>query len=760
MSTPRPPRSGPPPLPDADGPLDHALTLLLADDTEAALRWGAAALERTPSAASAVLITARLLQRMGRMRAAVDGLRLAARQAIEEQNLPLAVVAIEDLRHLGADVGSEVDEVAAAFCRESPRLDGGFAPAPFGSLGDFQPLSPFLSGPALASKASQILNVSKHAHEDLPGTAPFAPVPLFSALSKEALRDLLAAFHMITVPAGHRVIEEGQKVDAAYVVARGELEISRRGGAKPEGEGLATSLGRLSKAPPPPNKASVVLSRIGRGAFFGEMAAVSRLAAPSTVTATRPSILLVAQREALEAVAAQRPEVAAELARHCRHHMVANLGWTSPVITMMQPVERAALVERLQMRFFHRGERLVQRGDDARGLHLVVSGEVSVIGRDGRESVALGSLGPGETVGEGELVLCRKASTDAIAAQDTATLWLSRDDFFALVEEHQGILHGLYAIAVRRFHDTEQALQAGSELPGDVPAIDQDEDAFSPQSTPSPGRHLPPVDSVRAPWSSAVATPLGPPVAPLAVTPTFLVHENPPQPSPASRRTLAPRGLVPPSHRPSQPLHGSWSASSAPPGTTTAPSRSSAAGASSVSPTTASLPSPRTATRRARANGEAMKAVGFAAVAAAVVGAALVASRNTGTGDGAAAAAVGAEPASPAIADTAPDRAARVEAVPIAPPPPSAAPPQAFPVGEPRTIAAPRAPAPPPVKAPVRQAVTSAMPAAPASTGPRGAARPATPSVDAVPGVASVGWSVPKTGVAERSVDDEFGGRR
>ena len=759
MSTLRPSRSVPPPLPDADaaGPLDHALTLLLADDPEAALRWGAAALERTPSSASAVIVTARLLERMGRLRAAIDGLRLAALQAIEEQNLPLAVVAIEDLRHLGADVASELDEVAGAFCRESPRLDAGTAPMPFASLGDFQPLSPFLSGPALASRATQILKVSKYTHDELAGASPFAPVPLFSALSKEALRDLLPAFQMITVPAGRRVVEEGQNVDAAYVVARGELEISRRADAKHEG--LATSLGRVSKAPPRDNKPPIVLSRIGRGAFFGEIATVSRLAAPSTVTATRPSILLVAKREVLEAVAVQHPEVAAELARHCRHHMIANLGWTSPLVAAMPPVERAALVDRLEMRFFRRGERLVERGDDAKGLHLIVSGEVAVVGRDGREGVALGSLGPGETVGEGELVLCRRANTDATAVRDTATLWLSRDDFFALVEEHQSILHGLYAIAVRRFNDTEQALQAGSEVAADVSMIDPDDDAHGPPTSPSPGRHLPAVASTTVPWSSGVNTPLGPPVAPLPVAPTFFVHDNPPQPSPESRRPpLAPQSLLPPS---SQPLHGSRSAWFAPRTTTTPPPRRpSDTPPRSVAPTTATLP-PRTASRRppAAKNGQALKtfkAIGLAAVAAGIVAAALVASRDTQTGLGAAAAAVGAEPASPAIADDAPERDKQLEEAPVAPAPPPAVAQHTRPVEEPRTIAAPSTLAASPDKASPRKAVTTAMAHAAASA-ESGASTPST-TASAVSDAAPVASTV--AGAAEPSADDAFGGRR
>jgi hypothetical protein len=206
---------------DPDGPVDHALTLFLADETEAALRWGAAALERAPSAPGATLVTSRLLERMGRTRAAVEGLRLATRQAIERQDLPLAVVAIDDLRALGVDVTSELEEVAAAFCRESPFLQPASARTPYPELGDFQPLSPFLAGPALASKAAQILQESKRSQDDSAVVEKplFAPLPLFGALSKPALAELLSAFKMITVPAGHRVVEEGQVVDEAYLVA-------------------------------------------------------------------------------------------------------------------------------------------------------------------------------------------------------------------------------------------------------------------------------------------------------------------------------------------------------------------------------------------------------------------------------------------------------------------------------------------------------------------------------------------------------------
>jgi CRP-like cAMP-binding protein len=452
-------------LPEAgatDLPLDHALSLLLADETENALRWGAAVLESGPWTPSALVVTARLLDQMGRRRAAIEGLKLAVQQAIAEGNLPLAMAAIGDLRSFGAEVDESLDQTAAAFCEGSDRLrDTQTAPL-LPQFGEFRPLSPFLTGPALASKAAQIVETVRQTDHGA-GEAPsrIAPLPLFSALGKEALHDLLAAFDTVTVPAGHAVIREGEEEAAAYIVARGELEVSRRS---------SDSSGK-----------PMVLARLGSGAFFGEMALLSQLPGAASVIATRPSILLVARRDALESVVDRHPEVATELAAHCRRQSVANLGWASPVVVAIPPRERATLVEHFETRMFEAGDRLVEAGEEALGLHLIVSGEIGVVANESGERVLLATLAAGETVGEVELVLCKNSVADAVAIRPTATLFLPRDEFFALVQDHPAILHGLYGIAVRRHAETSLALGAGASnmndeallgsVPGDLAAL-------------------------------------------------------------------------------------------------------------------------------------------------------------------------------------------------------------------------------------------------------------------------------------------------
>jgi CRP-like cAMP-binding protein len=437
----------PPDLPGApmtDSPIDRALTLLLANEVEAALRWSAAVVERDASIPSALVITCRLLEQMGRTEAAIDGFHLAVRRAIDAGNLPLAIAAIADLRGLGVDVGDPLEQVAAAFCEGSPRLqETETPPPPLPRFDGFQPLSSFLTGPALTSRATQILHFVTREYDEAAGTEMplVAPLPLFSSLGKDALRDLVAAFEMITVPVGEHVIREGEEGAEAYIVARGELEVTR--GEGPEDGG-------------PP----VVLARLVSGALFGEMALLSRAPRAASVVATRPSILLVAKRDALEAVAEQRPEVAVELAAHCRRRMVANLGRTSAVLIAVPPQERSMLVERFQTRIFEKGEKLVVEGAHPQGLHLVASGEVAVVAHENGESIVVATLAAGETVGEVALILRRKANADVIAIHPTVTLFLPREEFMALVQDHPAILHGLYMTAVRRDDETIRALDS------------------------------------------------------------------------------------------------------------------------------------------------------------------------------------------------------------------------------------------------------------------------------------------------------------
>lgn len=442
-------RQAPPVLPGTktvDSPLDRALALLLAEEREAALRWSAAVVQQDTSIPSALILTCRLLADAGRTEAAIEGFELGVKRAIDTGNLPLAVAAVGDLKALGVDVGKHLDEIASAFCLGSPRLsdDATPPPPPLPHDENFQPLSSFLSGPALLSKATAIIHDATKEYDSTSDSEPplISPLSLFSSLPKDALRALIGCFEMITVPAGKPVISEGEEGAEAYIVARGELEVRR----------VDEEDGR-----------TITLARLTNGALFGEMALLSRAPRAASVVANRPSILLVARREALEAVAEQLPAVGEELAAHCRRRMVANLVRTSKVLLSVAGKERPALVERFETRVFEKGDKLIEEGKDTSGLHLIASGEVAVIGHESGEPFVIATLGVGETVGEVALVLRRKANADVVAVHPSVTLHLPREDFLGLIRDHPAILAGLYMCAVERDEETTSVL-AGSTV--------------------------------------------------------------------------------------------------------------------------------------------------------------------------------------------------------------------------------------------------------------------------------------------------------
>jgi CRP-like cAMP-binding protein len=230
------------------------------------------------------------------------------------------------------------------------------------------------------------------------------------------------------------VIEEGTTGSEAFVLARGELEVSRR--SKSAGSG------------------SIALARLGAGAVFGEMSLLSRSPRAASVVACRPSIVLRIDRQALDSVAAVEPDVARVLAEFTRQRMTENLVRTSTILSAVQSKKRAALLERFVTRTFEKGERLISQGQESDGLFLVASGGLTVMHREDGESMAIAKLGPGDVVGEVALVLRRPSTADVIAEHATVTLHLPRDKFLDLIKAHPEVLAELYELAIKRDEET------------------------------------------------------------------------------------------------------------------------------------------------------------------------------------------------------------------------------------------------------------------------------------------------------------------
>jgi cAMP-dependent protein kinase regulator len=336
--------------------------------------------------------------------------------------------------------------MAAAFAKGSTRLSDrrGAPPQMAPQPKDSEALDAKLTGDALLDEAARILKAAKAVQDEASlsaAAAQVSPQVLFSALDPDSFKATVAVFDVRFVPSDQALVDEGSVGNEAFIVARGELDVSKKS-MNPGGAPLA-------------------LARLGNGALFGEMALLSSAPRTATVTACRPSVVLVGSKGALDRVAAKAPEVGRVFAEFCRRRMLDNLVRTNFILKSASPSERPALIERFTVRQFNQGDRIVVQGSPPDGLHIVALGEVNIMHNDGKEPTLVARLGPGEVVGEVALILRRPAITDVVAHHPTVTLFLQRDRFLGLARAHPKVFVELYELAVHR--DQETATAASTE---------------------------------------------------------------------------------------------------------------------------------------------------------------------------------------------------------------------------------------------------------------------------------------------------------
>jgi len=429
-----------PSSPDLLRPIDHALSRIAEDDPEGALRYAIPLGEAEPNGALESFVLGYALLLLTEKEVAARALDRASHAAIAESNLPLALGAALILRRADASAAdTAVSDLARAFGRGSA------------SLGERRVAPPGLPGPSEAFAAIDV-DVPREALieragkllDGAPALPPVAkgslgPQTLFSSLDADELSVLAGIFQVRLFAGGAVVVEEGSVGTEAFVVARGELDVEK-------------------KASQP--RVAVHLARLGAGALVGEMALLLRSPRAATVTAARPSLVLVADKAALDDAAARMPVIAQKFVAHCKRRMLDNLVRTSPLFRAAAPGERLALIERFGIRTFEPGEKLAQQGKPSEGLLLLASGEVSIVHDDGSNDRTLVTrLGPGDVVGEVALVLRRPAIADAVAQTPTVSLFLPKDRFLELVRAHPQVFADLYEIAAKRDQEIESISQ-------------------------------------------------------------------------------------------------------------------------------------------------------------------------------------------------------------------------------------------------------------------------------------------------------------
>jgi CRP-like cAMP-binding protein len=234
--------------------------------------------------------------------------------------------------------------------------------------------------------------------------------PLFAGLPMETLDALISEIEIVSLASGELLFREGDAGDALFVISEGEISIASEG---------------------PPR---VEMSRLGPGAFFGEVSLVTDQPRTATVTAIAPTELLRVDREAVSAVIRNHPDILRVVLRFVRDRLVDRLVRTSPFFRPFEESERRELADRFQFLEIERGATILTAGARADGLYIILAGQVEVSHRDSIR------LGPGDLVGETSLLTGEKVSHPVVAVGKCLALCLPAAQFRELIMTHPHVL--------------------------------------------------------------------------------------------------------------------------------------------------------------------------------------------------------------------------------------------------------------------------------------------------------------------------------
>jgi CRP-like cAMP-binding protein len=239
-----------------------------------------------------------------------------------------------------------------------------------------------------------------------------AATPLFAGMPSDALQALVANLQLVSLERGEPLFREGDPSDALYVIVEGEVSVTNEG---------------------PPR---VEMSRLGPGAFIGEVALMTDQPRSATVVCLQDAELLRIDRHTLSRVLANHGDVLRAVLRFVRDRLVDRWMRTSPLFRPFNDAERVELAAKFKFLEIDAGTVILGAGERPDGLYIVLAGQFLVL----RNMSAVAQLGPGDLIGETALLSGGAFKSDVVARGKGLALCLPAAVFREVIMTHPHVL--------------------------------------------------------------------------------------------------------------------------------------------------------------------------------------------------------------------------------------------------------------------------------------------------------------------------------
>ncbi|NBC28627.1 MAG: cyclic nucleotide-binding domain-containing protein [Spirochaetes bacterium] len=252
---------------------------------------------------------------------------------------------------------------------------------------------------------------------------------------------LLEGSRPVELPPGDTLFLQGDPATAIYFLISGELSVCLE-------DGFGCS--------------EIALLR--EGSVVGELALLSGEQRTATVTAIKASVLLEVAFTDFFALGLHHPAMIVAFFERVmpRLRETRKVELVRRSFGVPDPAWNMAIARRMTWRTRGKDEVVVERGDEADGLYLIVSGRLAVLSNGDDDTTPPVILLPGDIVGEMAVIDNLPRSATVVALRPSDLLYLSKKDFAELMgDEPKALLHLVRMLVSRERRRRSESSSAG-----------------------------------------------------------------------------------------------------------------------------------------------------------------------------------------------------------------------------------------------------------------------------------------------------------
>lgn len=258
-----------------------------------------------------------------------------------------------------------------------------------------------------------------------PFRSPAPSMPLFSALPRASIQELMHRADRRLYPAGTDVMRVGEAVDGLYVVMGGQVRLTVRSHD---------------------GRSDVEISVLDPGGFFGEVELLDPQPSRVTATAVEDAELMKIGIEKVGFLRRHFPAFERSLDEAAELETVGRYLASSRLFGHLAARDRVALAARFRPIALGPGEELFAEGSSPEGLYLVTRGSL-IVYRDGQ---TLTQLPAGDFVGVVSMLRQEVASCTALAGPSAQVVCLDPDEVELVLTTWQSVRESFWREARER----------------------------------------------------------------------------------------------------------------------------------------------------------------------------------------------------------------------------------------------------------------------------------------------------------------------